>query len=56
MDKPDDETGVAGEYEKLPQTGGISVSTILGLIGIALMAVGAVFYSFRKRHSTGKQE
>ncbi|NLL38340.1 MAG: VWA domain-containing protein [Clostridiales bacterium] len=56
VDKPDDETGVAGEYEKLPQTGGISVSTILGLIGIALMAVGAVFYSFRKRHSTGKQE
>ena len=46
--------GVAGEAEKLPQTGGISTSTTIGFIGLALLATGgAIFIVFgkNKKHS-----
>lgn len=40
---------VAGETEKLPQTGGISASTMIGIIGLALVAAGGVVFVIANR-------
>lgn len=48
----DPETGVAGDSDKLPQTDGISPSTFIGLLGLALMAAGGTIFTIlrNKRH------
>lgn len=57
QDKDTDDTGisgVAGASDKLPQTAGISTSTLLGLIGIALVGIGGASYIIisKRREST----
>jgi hypothetical protein len=37
-----DDADIAGVVEKLPQTGGISTSTLLGLLGILLIVSGLI--------------
>lgn len=44
------EATAAGDSDVLPQTGGISTSTLVGIAGLALVAVGATgFVIFRKK-------
>jgi uncharacterized repeat protein (TIGR01451 family)/LPXTG-motif cell wall-anchored protein len=46
------DAAVAGDSDKLPQTGGVSASTILGLLGLVLAATGVVTLTFRRKRST----
>ncbi len=39
-DDPDEDTAVAGDYDVLPQTGGVSAATLLGIAGIMLLGSG----------------
>ncbi len=48
--------GVAGETDKLPQTGGISPSTLLGILGLALVASGGTAFTILKKKSHGKDD
>lgn len=44
------EATVAGDVDVLPQTGGISTATLIGIFGLALIAVGATgFVVYRKK-------
>lgn len=45
-----DDPGVAGESDKLPQTGGVSASTILGIFGVLMVTGGGTaFLGLRRR-------
>jgi LPXTG-motif cell wall-anchored protein len=37
------------QHEVLPQTGGVSSSSIIGIIGFCLILAGALLYSVRKK-------
>lgn len=50
---PTPEASVAGDVEKLPQTGGASTSTILGLAGLALIAIGGTVFVVTRRRNNG---
>jgi LPXTG-motif cell wall-anchored protein len=54
----DEETGqqVAGDVEILPQTGGIASSTLLGIFGLALIAVGGTAFTILRKKSDGKSK
>lgn len=48
-DSGDDGTGVAGDSDVLPQTGGISPSTLLGIFGLALISIGSTALTILKK-------
>jgi LPXTG-motif cell wall-anchored protein len=50
------DTSVAGDTEKLPQTGGISSSTLIGLFGLALIISGGTAVTILKKRGTGKSK
>jgi LPXTG-motif cell wall-anchored protein len=52
FDVPD--TGVLGDEDKLPQTGGISPSTLIGLLGLAFIAAGGTIFTIFKKKNPGK--
>lgn len=51
---PSGDTAVAGEIEKLPQTGGISTSTLLALLGLTLIAAGGSAFIIIRKKNHGK--
>jgi LPXTG-motif cell wall-anchored protein len=48
------EKGVAGDSDILPQTGGIAASTLLGIFGLALIAIGGTAFTIFKKKNTGR--
>ncbi len=53
-DKPD--VGVAGDSDSLPQTGGISFATLLGFLGLALIAAGGTTILIFRKRNDGKAD
>lgn len=49
----DEDGDVLAENEKLPQTGGISASTLIGLMGLALIALGGTTIVIFKKRNDG---
>jgi LPXTG-motif cell wall-anchored protein len=48
---------VAGDVDTaLPQTGGISSSTLLGILGLALLAIGGTAFTIIRKKNDGKNE
>lgn len=43
--------GPSGDYSKLPQTGGVSTSTIIGFIGLALIIAGTASYAVSRKRA-----
>jgi LPXTG-motif cell wall-anchored protein len=43
--------GPSADYSKLPQTGGIATSTIIGFVGLALILVGAATFAANKKRA-----
>ena len=50
------DTGIAGDSEKLPQTGGISPSTLIGLLGLAFITTGGKVITILKKKNHGKND
>lgn len=47
---------VAGDVDTLPQTGGISPSTLLGIFGLALITIGGAAFTILRRKNDGKSK
>jgi LPXTG-motif cell wall-anchored protein len=47
---------VAGDVDVLPQTGGISSSTLLGIFGLALIAIGGTAFTILRKKADGKSK
>jgi LPXTG-motif cell wall-anchored protein len=48
------DTGILGDVDNLPQTGGISLSTLIGLLGLAMIAAGGTVFTILRKKSHGK--
>jgi LPXTG-motif cell wall-anchored protein len=52
-----DEGGaVAGDVDVLPQTGGISPATLLGIFGLILIAIGGTVFTILRKKENGKSK
>lgn len=49
-----EEAGILGDTDQLPRTDGISVSTLLGLVGLAFITTGGTVFTILKKKSNDK--
>lgn len=55
-DDGSDEQGVLGDSDVLPQTGGISSATLLGIFGLVLIAAGGTAFTVLRKKSDSKSK
>jgi LPXTG-motif cell wall-anchored protein len=48
------DTGILGDADKLPQAGSISPSTLIGLLGLAMIAAGGTVFTILRKKNHGK--